>query len=662
MLEASSTRRGGARRSSGEKRNGERSMKVWLFLLLPAVGVPSPAPAAQASAAVAVAAISVPAAADSPAVASADASAAAVATLRADLDRYIQQVGWRNDQWGVMVVSLTRGDTLYAREADTPLAPASNMKLFTTAAALYYLGPRFRYNTFLLADGPITNGVLEGDLVLYGTGDPTFSDRFGSRTSVFHAFADTLLAHGIHAIRGSVVGDASYFTGSGTGHGWQTNYIDAAYAAPASALSFAENIATIRVEPASQAGWRPTVRLIPGGEGIAIVNQASTVASGRTSIRAARSDYGGPLVVSGRISRSSRGITRAVPVSDPARYAAAVLREILTERGIAVNDEVRAVHEAGASPVTGRSVFAPALDRRQPLRVLAVHESPPLLAILDVINRRSQNLYAEQALRTLGRVTTGVGSADGGARAIRHFVHEAGLDTTTLVIHDGSGLSPLNRVSARGVVQLLDYMAGSTMADAYFGTLPEAGAQNGIRRMQRTPAEGNLRAKTGTLARVSALSGYVVAANGERLAFSILANNVPSTWQAKRVEDAIGARLARFERPVLEPGAEVGSGSDLVGSAAGAQAAGHEGEAATQLEEGHGAQGPGGGLVSLPADLGHDKDMAGLVFGVKDEVPPAVMPGGVLLAGIGDPGPAAFVDERSHRFSHPLVSSARTAH
>lgn len=511
-------------------------MKAWLFLLLPAVP-PSP---------------TLPT--DSPSVVLASASVEAVATLQSDIDRYIREAGWRNDQWGVMVVSLTRGDTLYARGPDAPLAPASNMKLFTTAAALYYLGPRFRYNTFLLADGPVRSGVLEGDLVLYGTGDPTFSERFGDRTRVFEAFADTLQAHGIREIRGGIVGDASYFRGSGTGLGWQTNYIDAAYAAPASALSFAENIATIRVEPAAQAGWRPTIRLVPGGEGIAIVNQATTVASGRTSIRAARSDYDGPLVVSGTISRSSRGITRAVPVSDPARYAAAVLREILVERGIVVDGEVRAVHDAGDSPVTSRSVFAPALDRRQPLRVLAVHESPPMLAVLDIINRRSHNLYAEQTLRTLGRVTTGQGSAAGGARAIRHFVHtEAGIDTSSLIVHDGSGLSPLNRVTARGVIQLLDYMAESGLADAYYGTLPEAGAENGLRRMQRTPAEGNLRAKTGTLARVSALSGYVQAANGERLAFSILANNVPSTWRAKRVEDAIGARLARFDRAVAEP-------------------------------------------------------------------------------------------------------------
>jgi PBP4 family serine-type D-alanyl-D-alanine carboxypeptidase len=194
-------------------------------------------------------------------------------------------------------------------------------------------------------------------------------------------------------------------------------------------------------------------------------------------------------------------------------------------------------------------VFAPALDRRQPLRVLAVHESAPLIEILDVVNKRSHNLYAEQTLRALGRVATGDGSAAGGSHAVRHFLGtETGADTASIVVVDGSGLSQLNRVTARSVIQLLAYMAGSTMAEDYVGTLPEAGARDGLRRMLRTPAVGNLQAKTGTLRDVSALSGYVRAANGELLAFSILSNGVASTWRSKRVEDTIGTRLARFTR------------------------------------------------------------------------------------------------------------------
>jgi D-alanyl-D-alanine carboxypeptidase/D-alanyl-D-alanine-endopeptidase (penicillin-binding protein 4) len=475
---------------------------------------------------------------------------ASTALLRTDLERLIEGTPWRTDAWSVMVVSLDRGDTLFSHAGDAALAPASNVKLFTSAAALYFLGPEFRYNTFLLATGPVRDSVLEGDVVVYGTGDPTIAGRFGLATAVWDAFADTLMALGVRQIQGDLVGDASYFHGPGTGQGWQESYIDAAYAAPASALSYGENIATLRIRPAAQAGWRPEVTLVPGGDGIGLVNQATTVQRGATTIRVSRSSYGGPLVVQGQIPRSSAGVLRSVPVSDPARYAAAVFRERLESRGITLLGEVRSIERAEQSAVTGRSVFAPALEDGAQVRVLAVHNSPPLLEILEVINKRSHNLFAEQVLRTVGRVAVGVGSADAGVKAMYHMLEqEAHESSGSLQLVDGSGLSPLNRASARSFIHLLSFVEGSTMWPSFWATLPEAGARDGLRRMGRSAAERNLRAKTGTINHVSALSGYVRAANGEWLAFSILSNNVPSTWRAKRIEDAIGVRLASFTRP-----------------------------------------------------------------------------------------------------------------
>ena len=479
--------------------------------------------------------------------------APAVASLRSEIDGLIREPGWRDAVWSVMAVSLERGDTLYAHNAGMGLAPASNMKLFTTAAALYYLGPEFRYGTFLMSGGDVANGVLNGDLILYGTGDPTIANRFGSQRTVWQAFADTLLTLGITRIAGDVVGDASYFEGGGTPEGWQTSYMNASYAAPSSALSFAENVATVQVAPAAQAGWRPEVTLVPGGEGFGVVNNATTVASGRTTIRIRRSAYDGPVVITGQIARNASPVVRAVVVSDPERMAAAALRYELQERGITVDGGVRGVTSAGESPVTGRSVFAPGFREQAPLRVLAVHTSPPIIEILDIINHKSHNMMAEQTLRTVGRVAAGSGSVEGGARAVQAML-ERELDQGAidqLTIYDGSGLSVLNRASARSFIQLLDAMADSPMWQSYWSTLPEAGAPGGLRRMYRTPAEGNLRAKTGTINHVSALSGFVRAANGERIAFSIISNNVPSTWRAKRIEDGIGARLAALDRPAV---------------------------------------------------------------------------------------------------------------
>jgi D-alanyl-D-alanine carboxypeptidase/D-alanyl-D-alanine-endopeptidase (penicillin-binding protein 4) len=471
---------------------------------------------------------------------------AVVAALRTDLEKMIASPG----QWSVTVVSLDRGDTLFAHSPDLGLMPASNMKLFTTAAALYYLGPHYRYSTFLLADGPIQNGVLAGDLIVYGTGDPTISDRFGQKMRVWESFADTLAALGVREVRGNIVADASYFGGPGAADGWETDYMNASYAASASALSFAENVATLQIKPASQVGGRPEIRLIPGGEAsIAVLNEATTVAGRRSWINVTRTSYDGPIRVRGQIGKNTMGVLRTVPVSDPALWAGAVLRETLQKRGMIVSGQVKAVQLPNASPVTGRLIFAPAFSDKPPLRVLAIHESPPLFDVLEVVNKKSHNLLAEQTLRTVGRVALGQGTVEAGARAVQHLLDEEAKGATEgLRIYDGSGLSVLNRVTTRSIIHLLSFMAKSAMWQDYWATLPEAGVSDGLHRMQRTAAERNLRAKTGTIDHVSALSGYVRAHNGERLAFSIISNNVPSTYRAKRIEDAIGARLAAFDR------------------------------------------------------------------------------------------------------------------
>jgi D-alanyl-D-alanine carboxypeptidase/D-alanyl-D-alanine-endopeptidase (penicillin-binding protein 4) len=479
--------------------------------------------------------------------AEADAVRPAARALRDDLTRILREARLAGPGTGLLVVSLDQGDTLFAQNEATPLAPASNLKLFTTAAALHYLGPSFRFNTYLLADGAVRDGVLEGDLVLYGTGDPTLSERFGSRA--LEEFADTLVALGIREIRGDVVGDASYFGGSGAGMGWNPDYSTATYAAPASALSFAENIAMLEIRP-GPAGERPTVRVVPGGGGIEVVNQLSTAAGGRSSVALARSGYEGPLTVRGRVSSRSGTWRRWLPVSDPPAFAAGALREALEQRGITILGAVRAVHDAAESPVNGGSLFAPGTEPGSPvLQVLAVHTSPPLLEVLDVVNGKSHNFMAEQVLRTLGRMVAGDGSIEGGTAALNRFARDVlGLKTAAFEAFDGSGLSPLNRVTAGATVRLLSFAAGAVFWQSYLGTLPQAGSPTGLRRMYRTPAEGRLWAKTGTIRQVSALSGYVRSAGGEWLAFSILTNETRSTGRAKAAEDRIGARLAAFDR------------------------------------------------------------------------------------------------------------------
>jgi serine-type D-Ala-D-Ala carboxypeptidase/endopeptidase (penicillin-binding protein 4) len=481
---------------------------------------------------------------------------AEVAQLRNDLERTIRASGWAGAEWGVMAVSLDRGDTIFSMNADRHISPASNQKLFSTAAALYYLGPEFRYSTYVLADGPIQNGVLSGDVILYGTGDPAISARLlGRSRGPLEELADSLVANGIREVTGEVVGDGSYLDDRHIGEGWRREYRLASYSAPVGALSFAENLINLRVTPGAAAGQPAQFRSIPATSGLALHNEVRTVASGATRVRFDHDDERG-MIISGQIARGSAGVTRVMPVVDPANFTAAAFRAVMEERGIIVRGGVRTVAHPGNSRVGmhARAAAENGNGRRAP-RVLGVHLSPSVQELANVTNQISQNMYAEALLKTVGRAVLGDGSARGGAEAIRYMLEcEAGLNPEALQIVDGSGLSRLNRVTPRATIHLLSFMSRSALWENYYATLPEAAAPGELRhslrnRLGATPAARNLRAKTGTISGVSSLAGYVTSASGERIAFAIYVNETPSTAIAKRIEDAIGIRLARFDRP-----------------------------------------------------------------------------------------------------------------
>lgn len=470
--------------------------------------------------------------------------------LHQEIERLLRQA--RGAEWSVLAVSLDRGDTLFAYEPLNARTPASNLKLFTSAAALYHLGPDFRFVTYLLTDGTIENGVLHGDLILYGTGDPTISDRFhNTKTTVLEQFAAELKAMGIRRIEGRVVGDASFFVGPEVGAGWSDSYLEDSFAAPASALSFNENIVSLHIRPGTSVGAPPRVTVIPEGALVDMLNNGQTVASPRGARLAVdRATATSPIVITGRISLGHGGVWRGVTVPDAALAAASVLRHVLVETGIEVAGPPVSVHDASESKVTGSTFFAPGLVDAGRIRVLGVYGSPPLTEILAVINKRSHNLYAELVLKTLGKIVGGEGSFTAGARVVTDFlVDVVGVEPSQFEVHDGSGLSPLNRASAGTFVAVLSFLSRSPrLWDPFWASLPEAGTSDGLRRMYRTAAANNVRAKTGTIERVSALSGYVRSGEGERIAFSILVNDAPSVSRAKRVEDQIAVRLATFRR------------------------------------------------------------------------------------------------------------------
>jgi serine-type D-Ala-D-Ala carboxypeptidase/endopeptidase (penicillin-binding protein 4) len=476
------------------------------------------------------------------------ASSQEVGQLRTDLGSLVDTYRWRNAHYGVMVVSLDQGDTLFSVSPDSAIAPASNMKLLTTAAALEDLGPDFRFQTFLLTDGAIENGVLRGDLVLYGTGDPGISDRFFRRKDdVFRLLVDQLESAGVRSITGNLVADASHLPGPLRPAGWDPADLNDHFAAAVSALSYNENVVSFRVVAGSFAGVRPEIHTVPNNAGLEVVNRAETVVgTARPRLAILREDPKEPFRIEGKISRGSRDVWRQMTVPNPPRFAATALKAILDERGIRLDGSITVVDSPFQS-IVGR-ITAPRVEGRRRTRVLARHISAPLSDYLTVINKRSNNLFAELVFRTLGRVRSGVGTAEASANAVKGALARLGVPVEHLVQLDGSGLSAANRVTPSTFVMLLDGMSRSERWPDYWESLPEAGQRNGLGRMYRTAAAGNLRAKTGTIEGVSALSGVVRSRDNERLAFSIVVNGTPSTTGAKRVENLIGARLANFAR------------------------------------------------------------------------------------------------------------------
>ena len=440
-------------------------------------------------------------------------------------------LGRREDgTWGAMVVSLTRGDTLFAREGDTPLVPASTLKMYTSVLALDRLGPDWRFRTQVLRTGPLAaDGTVQGDLVLRGDGDPSLSRRFhpgAGYDAPMRLLAERVRAAGVRRVTGALVGDATAFEARTIPEGWLTRYAGSGYAAPFGALTLNENIVVVAIHPDGR------VLLEPATAGIAVDDQVRVTGGSGASLRVYRA-ADGRVVARGSIGRGAPVRRLQLTVDDPAAFTTGALRAALADAGVTVDGPLRlGPTPAGAAPV-------------------AAIESPPLAELVAVMNRESINIFAELLFRNAvrGPRREGVGSAAAGNALLQRFLAERlGAPTDRVLVHDGSGLSVLDRVTPRSMVQLLGYAHRAPWASAFHASLPVAGESALMRgRMRGTPAAGNLHAKTGTTNEVVGLGGYVTAENGEVLAFSFLFNG-RDRWNARATIDAMGATLAAFSR------------------------------------------------------------------------------------------------------------------
>ena len=462
-----------------------------------------------------------------PSVTSPPETEAPPAVLAERIDRIIERGQARTAFWGIYIEDLTTGEVLYQHNADKTLMPASTHKLFTTATAIDALGPDFRYETTLYLDGAVEGGILRGDLILEGSGDPTFGSQEVIGEDPLRAWAQALADSGITRIEGRIIGDDDVFDDMTYPDGWDVAHIATAnFATATSGLSYRDNLSRMMMR-AGRIGTPIEVTTDPPGY-LKVRNRSTTHGRRRgRNLRIDRSIGTEQVTLLGSANRSYRG-GLSIPVNNPTAYTLHSFRVHLQNAGIEV---LATLHDID--------------DLREPMPYttatpLFVHTSPQLSDILTQINKESDNFYAEQVFRTF----SWGGAIRGGERRVKALLSRAGSNARGLSIRDGSGLSRKNMVTPKSMGRLLAYMYDHRDGEAFRNTLARSGER-------RTTLEGRLkgvsvRAKTGSLQYVRALSGYVETANGHPLVFVLFANNYTgSSTTIRRAIDEIVISLAR---------------------------------------------------------------------------------------------------------------------
>ncbi|MGD1100872.1 MAG: D-alanyl-D-alanine carboxypeptidase/D-alanyl-D-alanine-endopeptidase [Terriglobia bacterium] len=455
------------------------------------------------------------------------------------LDRRIDKILAASDaqrgSWGIQVVELGSGKLLYARDADHLFIPASNMKMFTTAAALEKLGPGYTFHTTVESDAaPDAQGRV-WDLYFVGQGDPNLGVRTFPYTyhgpqqpadKFLEEMADQVKARGVREVVRKFVADDSYFVWEPYAPNWAADDLDWGYGAPVSALAFNDNLLTLHVKPGEKAGDEAEVRLDPVTDYYLLRNHVQTGAKGTEKNYFLERQPGSmELDLWGQIPINGGENVDTVAIANPPLLVAEQFRAALRARGIVVQGPIEVRHftrlEAASSPNP-----APPSSARV---VLAEHTSPPLSEAIKVVNKESENLHAEMLLRTLGHVQNNHGSLAGGLEALNTFAaRQVGILHGETYFSDGSGLSREDLVAPRAAVKLLLYMAHSPHFQAYFDSLPVSGIDGTLaHRFSDDDVKGKIHAKTGSVEHVNTLSGYMDLPSGKRLVFSIMTNNHP---------------------------------------------------------------------------------------------------------------------------------------
>lgn len=460
-------------------------------------------------------------------------AAAALATplqaqsLKARLDRRLNTPPWNHNFWGIAVMD-DRGRLLYQHNAEKLFMPASNTKLVVTTVASALLPPDWTVKTSLYGTGPVVDGVLQGDLILYGRGDPTFSERcYAVDTTLagvcekdpfapLRSLVQGLKAQGVRTVAGDLIGDGSYFAPPTVHPGWESYDLNWWYAAPVSGLGFNDNSLNLTWGPGAALNAPASISFAPDLGDVVLENRTITGPPGsRTTIDFFRRPGTLQLWAEGSVAQDDRGRTEYFALPDPDLYTARALRQVLADSGVAVLGTTRSTTDS--------------------LQFRAARNTPPLAEvssrpfkdwIFPILNT-SQNWFAEMVLKQLGRQFGAAGSWREGLQVERRFLIDSiGLDSTQFSLSDGSGLSASNLVSPLAFTRILQFIRHHPHWSTLAAALPRSGANGSLRhRFVGTPLEGKVDAKTGSISRVNTLSGFIELDKGRFLTFSVEANH-----------------------------------------------------------------------------------------------------------------------------------------